>query len=129
MKAGGLELVSVLDHTGDLMCWGSGRRGIPCCTWMARAEKLHVWRLAGCGEGGDGYHSKSGVTEYVAVRGIMLLDIAARHAADMGIGVSGRRWMRDQELRGDGMVAAGPYRYMRNPLYVGSWLGRSRWRC
>ena len=30
--------------------------------------------------------------------------------------------MGDQVMRGEAMVAAGPYRYMRNPLYVGSWL-------
>jgi protein-S-isoprenylcysteine O-methyltransferase Ste14 len=31
--------------------------------------------------------------------------------------------VRDPTMRGEEMVADGPYRYMRNPLYVGSWLG------
>jgi protein-S-isoprenylcysteine O-methyltransferase Ste14 len=55
-------------------------------------------------------------------------------AAAIAIGLAGawvRTWgsaylgagvMRDENLRGDGVVADGPYRYLRNPLYVGSWL-------
>ncbi len=30
--------------------------------------------------------------------------------------------MRDSAMRDDQFVAAGPYRYVRNPLYLGSWL-------
>lgn len=30
--------------------------------------------------------------------------------------------MSDAVMRSDGMVADGPYRYLRNPLYVGAWL-------
>ena len=30
--------------------------------------------------------------------------------------------MRDSAMQGEQFVAAGPYRYVRNPLYLGSWL-------
>ncbi len=38
-------------------------------------------------------------------------------SANLGVDV-----MRDEQMRGDAVMAAGPYRHMRNPLYVGSWL-------
>jgi protein-S-isoprenylcysteine O-methyltransferase Ste14 len=38
-------------------------------------------------------------------------------AAYLGSGV-----MRGSAMQGDQFVAAGPYRYVRNPLYLGSWL-------
>jgi len=34
----------------------------------------------------------------------------------------GAEAMRDVEMRGDGVMADGPYRHLRNPLYVGSWI-------
>jgi hypothetical protein len=30
--------------------------------------------------------------------------------------------VHDEQMRSDSVVAAGPYRYLRNPLYVGTWL-------
>jgi protein-S-isoprenylcysteine O-methyltransferase Ste14 len=39
-----------------------------------------------------------------------------------GTAYLGSRVMGGVQMQGDQFVAAGPYRYVRNPLYVGSWL-------
>jgi len=48
-----------------------------------------------------------------------------------GVGAWLRTWgsasisvdvMRDRQMRSDSVVADGPYRYLRNPLYVGLWI-------
>jgi protein-S-isoprenylcysteine O-methyltransferase Ste14 len=38
-------------------------------------------------------------------------------SAYLGVGV-----MRGLEMRGDAVMADGPYRYVRNPLYLGTWI-------
>jgi hypothetical protein len=39
-----------------------------------------------------------------------------------GTAYLGSAVMRGAQMQGDQFVAAGPYRYVRNPLYLGSWL-------
>jgi protein-S-isoprenylcysteine O-methyltransferase Ste14 len=72
--------------------------------------------------------AKAGAMDITSAFNVLLvLGIVCATAGAMlrtwGSAYLGAEVMRDVEMRGDGMVAEGPYRLMRNPLYVGSWLG------
>jgi protein-S-isoprenylcysteine O-methyltransferase Ste14 len=72
--------------------------------------------------------SKSGVMGITsAFDALLLLGIACAAAGAIlrtwGSAYLGVDGMRDPQMRGDEVVADGPYRHLRNPLYVGSWLG------
>jgi protein-S-isoprenylcysteine O-methyltransferase Ste14 len=81
----------------------------------------HVWaRLAML------LYKDAGLTIGAAFNLVLVLGIVCA-----GAGAWMRTWgsaylgvdvMSDKNFRGDGVVANGPYRYMRNPLYVGTWI-------
>ncbi len=59
----------------------------------------------------------------IAVMGVaILLAILAAILRTWGTAYLGREVVLDRELHGERVVADGPFRYVRNPLYVGLWL-------
>jgi protein-S-isoprenylcysteine O-methyltransferase Ste14 len=77
--------------------------------WLAAMLTRHWWM------------SFSASTIAVLVAGIVLAGAGAGlrtwGAAYLGAGI-----VQDSSMHGERMIAAGPYRYMRNPLYLGTFL-------
>ena len=81
----------------------------------------HVWGLLAA------LLAKSGAMSIAAAFNLLLaVAIACAFAGawlrTWGSAYLGADVMRDTSMRSDAVVADGPYRYTRNPLYVGSWL-------
>jgi protein-S-isoprenylcysteine O-methyltransferase Ste14 len=88
--------------------WGSGARGslwLSASTWVART----------------GWLGLAAATLTVTLAALSCLGLGAIlrvwGTAYLGFGVMG-----DAQMHGVPFVAAGPYRYVRNPLYLGAWL-------
>jgi protein-S-isoprenylcysteine O-methyltransferase Ste14 len=81
----------------------------------------HVWgRLAATLSKG-GALSIGAAFNLVLVAGI-LCALAGAWLRTWGSAYLGGHVMRDARMHGDAMVADGPYRHVRNPLYLGNWL-------
>jgi protein-S-isoprenylcysteine O-methyltransferase Ste14 len=69
----------------------------------------------------SGWISLATATLTVTVIALVCL-IAGAGLRVWGTAYLGHGVMRDSALHGEGLVAAGPYRRLRNPLYLGAWL-------
>jgi protein-S-isoprenylcysteine O-methyltransferase Ste14 len=81
----------------------------------------HVWGWLAAMLSRGGAMSISGAFDAVLVAAIVCA-AAGAWLRVWGTATLGEDVMSDRSFRGDGVAAAGPYRYLRNPLYVGSWL-------
>jgi protein-S-isoprenylcysteine O-methyltransferase Ste14 len=85
------------------------------------AGNAHVWGLLAV------LLSQGGAMSIAAAFNLLLAvaiacALAGAWLRTWGSAYLGADVMRDTSMRSDGVVADGPYRYVRNPLYLGSWL-------
>jgi protein-S-isoprenylcysteine O-methyltransferase Ste14 len=103
-----MVLLHVLGFLAPWNYFGHGDRGT---LWLAASTLLARTGLV----------SLAAASLTVTLLGLLCLVIAT------ALRVCGTAWlspgiMRDTTMHGERLVAAGPYRYLRNPLYLGIWL-------
>jgi len=87
----------------------------------ASASRSTFWLAASTLLARSGLVSLASATLAVTLAALVCL-IAGAGLRIWGTAFLGSGVMRDSALHGEGLVAAGPYRHLRNPLYLGSWL-------
>jgi protein-S-isoprenylcysteine O-methyltransferase Ste14 len=87
------------------------RNGHPGTLWLAASTLLAR----------SGWISLAAATVAVTLISLACL-VLGTSLRVWGTAYLGSGVMRDAQMHGDQFVAAGPYKYVRNPLYLGSWL-------
>jgi protein-S-isoprenylcysteine O-methyltransferase Ste14 len=80
-----------------------------------------LWLAASTGLARSGWVGLEAATFLVTLAALLCL-VAGAILRVWGTAYLGSGVMRGSAMRGDQFVAAGPYRYVRNPLYLGAWL-------
>jgi protein-S-isoprenylcysteine O-methyltransferase Ste14 len=88
---------------------------------FASASRSTLWITASTLLARTGWVALGPATVAVTVAALGCL-VAGAGLRVWGTAYLGSGVMRDSTLHGDGLMAAGPYRHLRNPLYLGTWL-------
>jgi protein-S-isoprenylcysteine O-methyltransferase Ste14 len=88
---------------------------------FSSGSRSTLWLGASTLFGRSGWIPLATATLAVTVLALVCL-LAGAGLRVWGTAYLGHGVMRDSALHGEGLVAAGPYRYLRNPLYLGAWL-------
>jgi protein-S-isoprenylcysteine O-methyltransferase Ste14 len=88
---------------------------------FASASRSTLWLAASSLLARSGWISLSSATLAVTLAALACL-VAGAILRVWGTAYLGSGVMRDSALHGEGLMAAGPYRHLRNPLYLGAWL-------
>jgi protein-S-isoprenylcysteine O-methyltransferase Ste14 len=92
----------------------------PWDTWL-QLDSIRTWQLLASWTARNGWLSFSAATIAVLIAGILFAFLGAslRTWASAYLGVS---VVHSQAMHGDDIVADGPYRHLRNPLYLGTFI-------
>jgi len=82
---------------------------------------LRTWLVLSSWPAEQGWLSFTASTMTVTALGLFFV-VAAAVLRTWGTAYLGAEIMSDSVMHGDGVLADGPYRHVRNPLYLGTWL-------
>jgi protein-S-isoprenylcysteine O-methyltransferase Ste14 len=88
---------------------------------LRRGSHGTLWLAASALLARSGWMGLAAATLLVTITALACLSLGA-FLRVWGTAYLGSSVMSGLTMRGEALVAAGPYRYVRNPLYVGSWL-------
>jgi protein-S-isoprenylcysteine O-methyltransferase Ste14 len=88
--------------------------------WL-HLDTIRTWQLLAAWPARNGWLSFSNATIAVLIFGILCAFLGA-FIRTWGTAYLSPFVVKDGALHGEGVVAAGPYRYLRNPLYLGTFI-------
>jgi protein-S-isoprenylcysteine O-methyltransferase Ste14 len=88
--------------------------------WL-HLDTIRTWQLLAAWPARNGWLSFSNATIAVLIFGILCVFVGAL-LRTWGTAYLSPHVVQDGALHGEGIVAAGPYRYLRNPLYLGTFI-------